>query len=394
MDSTETIAAPTASPSPLPTILADSSLLSFTSALGDLAMHDSRISLFNPRIGEIRHPEVFEQFIPYGQSGIQLSWSPNGRYLAFDGANEQLPCSQDGCPGLNLNLFLADLGRGTAVGIAPEGSTYSPRFGGAAWSPDSAYLIAPFRVKGDPEGVNLWIFDMESDTWSRLTQGDQADLHPSWSPDGRWIAFLRYTAEKPGCPSMPRDQNGCNQGNLLLTTQDGSGETVLLESIRISVPVPGLAANYNAPVWSSDSRMLLTTVGANDSDIALVDVEDGSVETLAQNSAMELNPSWSPDGQRIVFESNRFDQYDLYVLDLVDRVPLQLTKDDADEILARWSHDGRYLAYLTNREDPGSEHYQLALLELSNLQVNLVPAPDFILGRASWVRPYQPLSPD
>jgi Tol biopolymer transport system component len=113
--------------------------------------------------------------------------------------------------------------------------------------------------------------------------------YPSWSPDGSRIAFA--------------DQDGVK-----VVAPDGSGLRPLLISDRDR---PGM---YYEIDWSPDgSRLLLTCVR----DICVVDSEGTGLENLTagRENTYERGADWSPDGNAIVFSSDRAGTTRLYVMD-------------------------------------------------------------------------------
>jgi len=64
----------------------------------------------------------------------------------------------------------------------------------------------------------------------------------------------------------------------------------------------------------------------------------------------ELHPSWSPDGAKLVFQSNRDGNVDLYVFDRASGESRRLTDWTSDEESPVWSPDGRWIAFHSNRE--------------------------------------------
>lgn len=64
-------------------------------------------------------------------------------------------------------------------------------------------------------------------------------------------------------------------------------------------------------------------------------------------------PAWAPDGQRIVFQSRRAGNLDIYAMDLAGGEPRQLTNDPEPDYLAEWSPDGREIVFTSWRKEAG-----------------------------------------
>ncbi|WP_456696660.1 TolB family protein [Aeromicrobium sp. P5_D10] len=114
-----------------------------------------------------------------------------------------------------------------------------------------------------------------------IQKGAGADYHPSWSPDGSQLAFVR----------ADRSCNGkgiCRQ-QLLVRSADGQQRTLVAN---------GVAAN---PAWSPDgSRIAYTWQTKARSELWVLEVETGR-RTQVTRGYDDLEPSWSADGQQIVF---------------------------------------------------------------------------------------------
>jgi TolB protein len=103
------------------------------------------------------------------------SWSPGGRWIAFESRSLQAP---------RISLF--DIDDGTVTDLGP-GSL--PR-----WSPDGARLAFV-----SDRGGNLDVFVMDADGANvhQLTTGPERDTLPSWSPDGETILYASFDVTSP-----------------------------------------------------------------------------------------------------------------------------------------------------------------------------------------------------
>jgi TolB protein len=79
---------------------------------------------------------------------------------------------------------------------------------------------------------------------------------------------------------------------------------------------------------------------------------DGSDQTnLSNNDADDFNPSWSPDGERIAFASDRDNgNFDIYIMNADGSGLTRLTDDPADDFNPSWSPDGEKIAFGSFRD--------------------------------------------
>jgi len=83
--------------------------------------------------------------------------------------------------------------------------------------------------------------------------------------------------------------------------------------------------------------------------ITVVDVESlfaGEATNLTNSNSDDRYPTWSPDGEAVLFESNRTGNWDVYQMKPNGSNLLQITKSDQDERFPTWSANGTRIAYI------------------------------------------------
>ena len=179
--------------------------------------------------------------------------------------------------------------------------------------------------------LGLCATDLQGHTF-RLTGPQQWGANLSWSPDGSQLLFMSGQAQVSFV-----DAEGHDKGSLGWSTGDGE---------HYSTSVSGLA-------WSPDSRafaFVLTTGYHYGGYRSQLWVNDGRSRTLFYGGIIG-QPSWSPDGSRIVFSD--WSTRKAYVVDL-DGSNVHEVLDSADQPV--WSPDGQTLAYVVldaNRQSEG-----------------------------------------
>lgn len=106
------------------------------------------------------------------------------------------------------------------------------------------------------------------------------------------------------------------------------------------------------PEWSPDgSRIVFQSFRDGDSDIYTVAPDGSSLQQVTDDSASDAAPSWSPDGSRIVFQSDRDGDRDIYTIAPDGSGLQQVTNDTlASDAFPDWSPDGSRIAFQSNRD--------------------------------------------
>lgn len=110
------------------------------------------------------------------------------------------------------------------------------------------------------------------------------------------------------------------------------------------------------PWWSPDGqRLVFESDRDGDWELFVINQDGSNEEQLTSNSFDDRNPSWHPDGTKILFESNRNGHFGLYLLNLNNRSvqPVLLDNFNLEPTTARISPDGRHIAFSAD-SDPGN----------------------------------------
>ena len=151
----------------------------------------------------------------------------------------------------------------------------------------------------------------------------------SWSPDGKRVVFYK---------------EGDQSGTLYLADADGANETKL----------PFGAGNLE---WSPDSKSIAYQYGRTDSDLFLYTIETGKTTDLVRHPGFDADPAFSPDGQSVIFASDREGNPEIYIQSLDGSNLRRLTNHPAHDEFPTFSPDGTQIAFNSNREDENFDVY-------------------------------------
>ena len=115
---------------------------------------------------------------------------------------------------------------------------------------------------------------------------------------------------------------------------------------------PGAAAieRDGSPSWSPDgSRIVFYSERDGNAEIYVMDADGGNPVRLTDHPADEGYPAFSPDGSKISFDSDRDGNFEIYVMDAGGGNVRRLTYSSARDVSAAWSPDGAWIAFMSDR---------------------------------------------
>src|SRR5882724_3316577 len=172
-----------------------------------------------------------------------------------------------------------------------------------AWAPDSRAL-AFFSDAGEKEQKQLWTVNADGSTPKKLTHLSGYAARPSWSHDGKQIAFLYIEGAAGGGPLLAAppttgviDRAIHNQRIAVVDLATGQLRQVSPADLHI----------YDFD-WSPDDKMFVTTAAPGPGDnnwwiaqIYKIDIAKGKATSISKPSLQAAVPRWSPDGKSVAF---------------------------------------------------------------------------------------------
>ena len=233
------------------------------------------------------------QLTDHPKSDEAPACSPDGKRIAFRSERDFKP-----------DLYVMDRDGNNVIRLTNDNDHESR----PTWSPDGMKIaFSAFRfLVGNSE---IYVMDADGNDPINLTQHEMSDVVPSWSPDGSKIAFV---AGPQNVQPHPR--------HIFVINADGKERRNLTDDTNLT--------DSFSPSWSPDGKSIAFSSRPNISErhIYVMTATGKRLERLTKGKDYNGRPAYSPDGTKIVFESTRDGDWNIYLMDTDGGGTVKLTK--------------------------------------------------------------------
>ena len=292
-------------------------------------------------------------------------WSPDGRYLAYVGTSREgsfvflISPHGGGTPRRVFDLHIPPL----------DLNTICSAMGARPWSSDARSLLVSRMLPSGQTAIHRVDVDTgEAEQLTFPAAGD-ADLDGSYSFNGKEIVFQRQrnglgtlwtmsaAGGEPEALLVNHDNNILpawrpDNRRVVFGSNRGAGSTNLWE---IDTKTGAIRQIYSSPeyIWffsvSSDDRIAFSHLW-HDTFLFSIDVESGEMKQLTSHTRDNFGARFCPTRDAVAYHSTRTGDSEIWIHDITTDAETRLTHNAGWDVYPDWSPDGERLVFVTNRE--------------------------------------------
>ena len=208
--------------------------------------------------------------------------------------------------------------------------------------------ISVDRVPGRNDYSRLTMSDSDGARPIVLFDTQEPLLTPTWSPDGKHIAYVSF---ETGRPAIYRQEIATGQREQLTN----------------------FSGLNSSPAWSPDGKTMAMVLSKDgNADIYLMDLATKKLTQLTRHYAIDTEPAWMPDGRSLLFTSDRGGKPQIYRYDLSSGKTDRVTYEGTYNARARVSQDGRSVVMVHQAEG----RFHIAVLDLVTNRMQILTSTD------------------
>lgn len=238
------------------------------------------------------------------------SWSPDGQWIYFSSNREG-----------NYDVYKMRWDGSDAVRLTTDPrDEFWPRL-----SPNGLKIV--YGVKFGEDNFQLFVMNPDGAGAQNISNSQKNEERPSWSPDSSWILFMDCRGPNDPttqyCDISRVNADGSRKQKITNTSYSEIWPTLSPDGTTIA-----FVANIRSYDGNADSNI----------DIFLSNADASNPRRVTTGTAMDTNPSWSPDGSRLVFKSARdaTSETDLWVISATGQGLFRLTSLPGNETYPAW----------------------------------------------------------
>lgn len=206
-----------------------------------------------------------------------------------------------------------------------------------------AYVLVQ-RYVNRPSHYQLIVADQDGFNPQTLLSSDQPIMSPTWTPDGRELAYVSFEG---------------HHASIYIQNLATGGRSVISR-------YPGM---NNAPAFSPRGRRLaLVLTLSGNPNIFVMDLAGRRLTQITNDYSIDTEPTWSPDGNALFFTSNRAGGPEIYQYDFATRQVSRITFDGNYNARACLTPDGKTLVMM-HRD---SESFNIAKQDLTSGRMTIL----------------------